>query len=130
MNKITKTSPDILKSLTPETIEYVSQTIVEAIDPVKIILFGSWAEGRADAESDLDLFVIHDRPESSRNVRRKVGRLFLHRGFGLDLIVRNPKQVKANVEDNNPFYTEHILKRGVILYDRDREQQTTGGNTG
>ncbi len=122
------TSPDILKSLTPGTIEYVWRKIVESIHPVKIILFGSWAAGEAKKDSDLDLFVIHDLPEPSRKVRRKVGRLFLHRGFGLDLIVRNREQVKANVDDNNPFYTEHIFKRGVILYDR--EQQKTGGNTG
>lgn len=114
---------DALKQITPETIEYICKRIVEAIDPVKIILFGSYAEGRADKESDLDLFVIHDLPESSRKVRRKVGQLFLHRRFGLDLIVRNPEQVKANVDDNNPFYTEHIFRRGVILYDR--EQQKT-----
>jgi predicted nucleotidyltransferase len=113
----------MLQQITPETIEYVWKTIVEAIDPLKIILFGSHAEGRAGKESDLDLFVIHDLPESSRKVRRQIDRLFLHRGFGLDLIVRNPEQVQANVADNNPFYTVHLFKKGVVLYDR--EQQKT-----
>jgi predicted nucleotidyltransferase len=52
-----------LSEITPEVIEYVWQKIVDTIHPVKIILFGSQAEGTADKESDLDLFVIHDLPE-------------------------------------------------------------------
>ena len=119
---------NVLKKLTPDTINYVWQTIVEAINPVKIILFGSHATGNTDKESDLDLFVIHDLPQPSRQVRRQLGRLFLHRRFGLDLLVRNQRQVDANLADGNPFYTEHIFKRGVVLYDR--EQQNTGRNTG
>jgi predicted nucleotidyltransferase len=110
----------ILRSytVTPDVIEYVRRTIVEAIHPVKIILFGSQAEGTATKESDLDVFVIHDLPQPSRQVRRQIDRLFLHRRFGLDLIVRNQAQVEANVVDHNPFYMEHLFKRGVILYER------------
>jgi predicted nucleotidyltransferase len=108
-----------LIDLSPEVIEYVWQKIVETINPVKIILFGSQAEGNAGKDSDLDLFVIHDLPRSSRQVRRQLDRLFLHRRFDLDLIVRNQRQVDANVADGNPFYTEHIFKRGVVLYDRE-----------
>ena len=117
-------SNERLNAITPETIDYVCQTIVAAIHPVKVIMFGSQADGTATAESDLDLFVIHDLPESSRQVRREIGNLFLHRRFGLDVIARNPDQVNANVADGNPFYTEHLLKRGIILYDR--QQETTG----
>ncbi len=118
-----QTSKTLSTGVTPETIEYVWQTIVKAIHPVKIILFGSWATGDARQESDLDLFVIHDLPESSRQVRRRLDRLFLHRRFDLDLIVRNQQQVDMNAADRNPFYIEHLFKRGVILYDR--QQQTT-----
>ena len=109
-------------TITAEVIEYVWRTIVEAIHPVKIIMFGSQAEGSAGKESDLDVFVIHDLPQPSRQVRRQLGQLFLHRRFGLDLIVRNQEQVNANLEDRNPFYTEHIFKRGVVLYDRDQQK--------
>jgi predicted nucleotidyltransferase len=115
-------SSEILQQITPETIEYVCKTIVEAIDPIKIILFGSYAEGWADKESDPYLFVIHDLPESSRKVRRQIDHLFLHRRFGLDLIVRNPQQVEVNVADNNPFYTVHLFKKRVVLYDRERQK--------
>lgn len=113
---------DLLRQLTPETIDYIRHTIVEAVHPVKIILFGSWATGEARPDSDLDLFVIHDLPEPSRKVRRQIDRLFLNRGFGLDLIVRNPQQVEANLADNNPFYTVHLFKKGVVLYDREHEE--------
>ena len=112
--------------VTPEVIEYVWRKIRDAINPVKIILFGSQAEGTSDKTSDLDLFVIHDLPQPSRQVRRQLDRLFLHRRFGLDVIVRNQEQVNLNLADNNPFYTEHVFKRGVILYDR--EQQKTSGD--
>jgi len=105
-------------ALTPDSIADICQTIVAAIHPVKIIMFGSQADGTATADSDLDLFIIHDLPETSRRVRRQVGQLFLHRRFGLDVIVRNQEQVQMNLADHNPFYTEHIFKRGVILYER------------
>ncbi|MCP4370171.1 MAG: hypothetical protein GY797_18960, partial [Deltaproteobacteria bacterium] len=39
---------NILAGITPETIEYVWHKIVDSINPVKIIMFGSQAEGRAD----------------------------------------------------------------------------------
>lgn len=110
-------------AITPEMIEMVWRAIVEAINPVKIVMFGSQAEGTAGKESDLDLFVIHDLPQPSRQVRRQLGQLFLHRRFSLDLIVRNQEQVAANVADHNPFYTEHIFKRGVVLYERKNNQR-------
>ncbi len=46
---------NILHTLTPDTIEYVWRTIVEAIHPVNVVLFGSWAFGTADNERDRDL---------------------------------------------------------------------------
>ena len=37
---------------------------------------------------------------------------------GVDLIVRRPEEVERNVADGNPFYTQHILSEGEVLYER------------
>lgn len=37
----------------------------------KVVLFGSWARGDADAESDVDLLVVLDQVESRRRARRQ-----------------------------------------------------------
>ncbi len=104
--------------ITPELIAQIQQRIVADIHPLKIIMFGSQASGNGSRESDLDLLIIHDTPQPSRQVRRQLERLFLQRRFGLDLFVRTAEEVALNLQDGNPFYTEHIFNRGVVLYDR------------
>ena len=113
--------------VTSELIEYVCQRIVDTIHPRQIVLFGSRARGEADHASDLDLMVVHDLPETDRQVRRQIEALFLKRRFGLDLIVRTAKEVERNLADGNPFYTHHIYARGIILYERD-DLQYPGGD--
>ena len=44
--------------MTPQKLEEASRRIVEASDPLKIILFGSRARGDAGEESDADLLVV------------------------------------------------------------------------
>jgi len=104
--------------VTPEVVEYVCNQIVEDINPRQVVLFGSQATGDATSESDLDLLVVHDGTETNRAVRRRLDRLFLNRRFGLDLIVRTPLEVERNLADSNPFYTEHIFGKGVVVYER------------
>lgn len=104
--------------VTPAVIDVVTQRIVEAINPRRIILFGSQARGDAAESSDLDLFVIQDSEQPDRVVRNHIEHLLLDRRFGLDLIVRTPEEVALNVADGNPFYTDHIFGEGIVLYER------------
>lgn len=106
------------KQLTPELIAYVVEKIIREVAPQRIILFGSRARGEAREDSDLDLFVIQDNSIPNRQVRRRIERLLWGRDFSLDLIVRTPAEVARNVDDNNPFYTRHLLKEGRVLYER------------
>ncbi len=51
------------KSIIPESkIREITETIVKVIDPDKIILFGSYAAGTPNENSDIDLLVIKDSP--------------------------------------------------------------------
>ena len=104
--------------VTPEVIAVVKQRIVDAVDPQRIIVFGSQARGDATDGSDLDLLVIQDGAHSDREIRLRIEQLLLDRRFGLDLIVRTPQEVARNLADGNPFYTEHIFRDGVVIYER------------
>ncbi|MCU0391337.1 MAG: nucleotidyltransferase domain-containing protein [Thermoflexibacter sp.] len=56
--------------ITQETIEIAKQRLVKAYNPLAIYLFGSYAWGTPDEESDLDLMIVVsdeaelERPES------------------------------------------------------------------
>ncbi len=110
--------------VTPDLIQYVADKIARAVNPQKIILFGSWARGEMTEDSDIDLFVVHDSELSNREMYRRIARLLWGRLFGVDLIVRNPQDVALNLADNNPFYTYHLFRDGKVLYER--ASSTTG----
>ena len=105
-----------------DQIGHLRRTIVQAIDPQQIVLFGSHARGEARANSDVDLLVVHDTDQTNREVRRRIEQLFLDRRFGLDLLVRTPEDVRRNVADRNPFYTHDIFEEGRVLYERPQEE--------
>ena len=46
--------------LTDDLINYIVDKIVCSIQPEKILIFGSYARGDSDLDSDLDLLVIKD----------------------------------------------------------------------
>lgn len=60
-----------------QTIQTIVQRIVARYAPERIILFGSYAHGEPDKESDLDLLVVMDTDlphlERYRDLRRTVG---------------------------------------------------------
>lgn len=106
------------RELTPELLEYIVQKIVVAINPQKIILFGSLARGDVGLESDLDLFIVYDGDENERLVRRKIDLLFWGREFGMDILVSRPEEVEMRIQSREPFYLYHIAQDGKLVYER------------
>ena len=104
--------------ITPQLIDYIVKKIVKAIDPKKIILFGSYARGDYNKNSDLDLFIIKDGDHNSRMMRREIDGLLWGREFSLDLFVRKTEEVEWNFRAKNPFYIYHIFKDGKVLYEK------------
>ena len=104
--------------LTDDLLNYVINKIVSFIHPVKIILFGSYAKGYADRDSDLDLLVVNDSSRGNQEIRREIDRLLTGRRFGIDVIVRRPEEIAENLKDGNPFYLYHIFKYGKVIYER------------
>ena len=85
-------------------------------NPEKIILFGSMARGDADEYSDIDLIVVKET--NRRFVQRLVDiSEFISPYVSVDVFVYTPGELKAMVEDRNPFI-EQALKDGKVLYEK------------
>ena len=56
--------------ISSEEISNISEIIVNNYKPDKVILFGSYAQGTAEENSDLDLMIISDREKSLPRYKR------------------------------------------------------------
>ena len=96
-------------------IQAFSQQIVEQFQPDQIILFGSYAYGQPNQDSDVDLLVI--LPFEGLPVYKAIEiRKKLRPTFSLDLIARTSKQIQQRL-DMGDFFIQDILKRGHILHE-------------
>ena len=68
-------------------IREIAERIVTAADPVKVILFGSQAQGTTDAYSDIDLLVIERDPVQQRKETIRLRRLLRDFDIPIDIVV-------------------------------------------
>jgi uncharacterized protein len=98
-------------------IEAFSQQIVEKFQPERIILFGSYAYGQPNEDSDVDLLVI--LPFEEMPVQTAVAiRQQIKPPFSLDLIARTPEQIQQRLKMGD-FFIQDIISKGPILYEAD-----------
>jgi predicted nucleotidyltransferase len=115
----TEQTPDWYTPITKELLRQITRRIVEEFQPERIILFGSYAYGKPTIHSDVDLLVI-TRKMAKRSAfarTRAVSNLFLHRRFGMDVLVRTPQEVKTRLAIGDDFMRD-IIEHGSILYER------------
>src|ERR1700728_3493856 len=80
-----------------------ARAIADEFQPDKIILFGSYAYGTPNEDSDVDLLVV--MPAYNQHTQSFRIRWRLAAPFPLDLIVRTPKEVKWRLEEGESFLT-------------------------
>lgn len=97
-------------------IQGVVGEIVERFHPEKVILFGSHASGNPRPGSDVDLLVVMDTALPTLEQAGEIRRAIDHR-FGLDLIVRTPKQLAERIALGD-FFLREIAQQGKVLYER------------
>jgi predicted nucleotidyltransferase len=73
--------------ITEDEIEEMARRIVAEVDPVKVILFGSHANGTAEAGSDVDLLVIQRDPVSEREEAARLRGLLRDYRVPIDIVV-------------------------------------------
>ena len=93
----------------------ITRRIVERFQPYQVVLFGSYAYGRPDLESDVDLLVVMDSDESMAQRIRRVMEVAKVRFLPMDVIVRTPEEMAERLAMGD-FFLAEILEKGKVLY--------------
>lgn len=93
------------------------QAIVAGFDPIRIVLFGSRANGTAKWDSDIDLLVVlpevRDPVEDAVAIRSALGAV----GRGVDVVPTDRKGIER-AKTRRISVIRDALETGVTLYDR------------
>ncbi len=92
-----------------------ARQVAERFQPDKIILFGSYAYGKPNADSDVDILVI--MPARNEFDQAFKIRCEVPTQFPMDLIVLKPRNVKWRLDERESFLTE-IMTKGKLLYEK------------
>jgi predicted nucleotidyltransferase len=98
---------------------------LKSSDPYKIILFGSYANGNPNENSDIDLMVILDNNHISKTYEERLNkRVFIrnlvfeiNQNIPLDILVYSKEELKKIKEYGN-FFIDEIERTGKIIYEK------------
>ncbi|MEW6238761.1 MAG: nucleotidyltransferase domain-containing protein [Candidatus Omnitrophota bacterium] len=98
-----------------EVIDKLVQTVVNAVNPLKIILFGSAAKDDRNNDSDVDILVV--MPDGTHRRRTDQELHFKMQGFPLpvDILVATPADLEKH-KDNIGLIYKTVLKEGRDIY--------------
>ncbi len=104
-------------------IQQLKEKLAE-LNPYRVLLFGSYADGTPDADSDIDLLVVtndnfipqsfKEKHEIYKQVSQKIRPVKCL--ISIDLIVHTKPMYQKFIEQNSSFARE-ITTRGKIIYE-------------
>ena len=98
-----------------ELIDELVQRIVEAVHPLRIILFGSAARSEMGRHSDLDVLVVMPDGTHRRRTAQEIYRRMWGFGFAKDIVVVTESDVREH--GSNPYtIIKSALEEGRELY--------------
>jgi predicted nucleotidyltransferase len=94
-------------------------------DPYKIILFGSYANGHPNENSDIDLLVILDNNDVSATYQERLNKKIfirnlvveINRKIPLDILVYSKEELNKIKEYGN-YFIDEIERTGKIIYEK------------
>ena len=106
---------------------YIEQLleVLKQANPYRIVLFGSYANGTADENSDIDLLVILDNNDVAKTYNeRLMKRLYINRlvrkinyKIALDILVYSKEEYKI-IKNNGNYFIDEIENKGKVIYEK------------
>ena len=100
-----------------EIIQNIVQKIVAGYAPQKVILFGSYAYGEPDEDSDIDLLIIKDTDKRPIERWIEVKRLLRDRNRRVSVspLVYTHREIEHRLAIKD-FFLQEVLEKGEVLY--------------
>ena len=109
-----------LWAITPEKVQTVIQKIIDVSKPRKLILFGSYVQGKMHVHSDLDILVVTgDEIENPRKEGVRIRRALKGIIMSMDILVVPESKLKELENAPGLIYREAISK-GRVVYESAR----------
>lgn len=98
--------------------KYLEKLSVNNIRVKKAILYGSYANGKADKDSDIDLAIIspdfgNDSFDEALLLRK------FNRGIDLDISPRPYSEKQYKAAQKGDFLYDEIIRKGKVVYEKD-----------
>ena len=98
---------------------------LKSADPYRIILFGSYANGNQDENSDVDLMVILDNNHVSKTYEERLNKkifirnllLEINRKVPLDILVYSKEELNI-IKKRGNYFIDEIERTGKIIYEK------------
>jgi predicted nucleotidyltransferase len=94
----------------------LGEKIAREFQPERIVLFGSYAYGKPQPDSDVDLLVV--LAFDGKGFRKSLEILNrVNPDFSVDIVARRPQDTARRYEEGDPLIRA-ALDRGKVLYER------------
>jgi predicted nucleotidyltransferase len=104
-----------MEKISKRAIHAFARQVAKEFKPDKIILFGSYAYGKPNEDSDVDILIV--MPFVGRSAK-KATEIWMatQPKFPIDILVRTQEQINTRVELGD-FFMRRIINRGKALYE-------------
>ena len=97
-----------------EEIQALGEAIVQIFHPERIVLFGSYAYGSPNQDSDVDLLiVINHEGKASRKAAEILSSV--QTNFPIDVVVRSSAELAHRLSLND-YFLHDVVNHGKLLY--------------
>ena len=97
------------------TLEKIIDYAATVAEPEMIILFGSMANGKTNAFSDVDLLIVSENILRKKAVSTRIASYASELSLKADVLIYSKSEIERECQKTNSFIGE-IMKSGEIVY--------------
>lgn len=105
-----------METICDETVAELTRLLVDAARPKRLILFGSYARGEAQNDSDIDIMVVEERPADRLKEMVRLNRILRGLDAAVDLLVVSEETFNHWRDTPGNVYFE-AASEGKVLYE-------------